>query len=133
MTRSLSALLPAALVAVVIAPWSQPRTAAAPIADVAPMPRDAKPRGTIEYNRDVRPILAENCFACHGPDSAARKKDLRLDNRVDALAAGVIVPGKPSESEVVARVFADDPKQLMPPPKSHKKLTPAQKETLKKW
>src|SRR5581483_4251907 len=135
MIRFLSAFLPAALVAVVVSPWSQPRpfSAAPPGAAPAPMPRDVKPRGTIEYNRDVRPILAENCFACHGPDSAARKKNLRLDNREDALAAGVIEPGKPERSEVIDRIFADDPKQLMPPAKSHKKLTAAQKETLRKW
>src|SRR6516165_6274442 len=72
----------------------------------------------IEYNRDIRPILAENCFACHGPDSAARKAKLRLDRRDDAIQAGVIVPGKPAESPVIERTFADDPKHLMPPPKT---------------
>src|SRR5947207_7920255 len=87
----------------------------------------------IEYNRDVRPILAENCFACHGPDSAARKASLRLDRRDDALKAGAFVPGKPKESELVERISSDDKTKLMPPPKSHKKLTQAQKETLAKW
>ena len=57
---------------------------------------------SIDYNRDIRPILAENCFACHGPDSAARKADLRLDRREVAVEAGAIVPGKPDESELVA-------------------------------
>jgi hypothetical protein len=76
--------------------------------------------------------LAENCFACHGPDKAARKADLRLDLREEAIKAGAIVPGKPSESELIARLDAAGAK-LMPPPKSHKKLTPAQKETLKAW
>src|SRR5438105_15387709 len=76
----------------------------------------------IEYNRDVRPILAENCFACHGPDSAARKAKLRLDQRDDAIASGVIVPGNVKKSVLLERIDANEPKQIMPPPKSHKKL-----------
>jgi hypothetical protein len=87
----------------------------------------------IEYNRDIRPILAENCFACHGPDSAARKAGLRLDQRDEAVKDGVIKPDRPEQSKLVERIFADDPAQQMPPPKSHKKLTAAQKETLKRW
>ena len=87
----------------------------------------------LEYNRDIRPILAENCFACHGPDSAARKADLRLDRREAALKAEVIVPGKPDESPLLDRIFSDKPGQVMPPKKSFKKLTAAQKETLKRW
>jgi Protein of unknown function (DUF1553)/Protein of unknown function (DUF1549)/Concanavalin A-like lectin/glucanases superfamily/Planctomycete cytochrome C len=89
--------------------------------------------GDVRFNRDVRPILAENCFPCHGPDSAARKADLRLDRRDDALQAEVFVPGKPDESELVARIFAADAGKVMPPPKSRKKLTAAQRETLKRW
>jgi hypothetical protein len=87
----------------------------------------------LEYNRDVRPILADNCFACHGPDSAARKAGLRLDRRDDAVAAEAIVPGRPDKSGLVERIFSDEASQRMPPAKSHKKLTPAQKETLKRW
>lgn len=87
----------------------------------------------LEYNRDIRPILAENCFACHGPDSAARKAGLRLDRRDDAVKAEAIVPGKPEQSLLVERIFADKPSKQMPPPKTHKVLTAAQKETLKKW
>src|ERR1019366_5780791 len=87
----------------------------------------------LEYNRDVRPILAENCFACHGPDSASRKAGLRLDQRADAIKKGAIVPGKLKESELVSRINASDPKEMMPPAKSHKKLTPAQKDTLTRW
>ncbi len=90
-------------------------------------------QGKIEYNRDVRPILAENCFACHGPDSAARKAGLRLDQRDDAVKIGAIAPGKPKESALVERITANDPKQVMPPPKSHKKLTAAQKDVLTRW
>src|SRR5579871_4417667 len=58
----------------------------------------ASTKGKLEYNRDIRPILAENCFACHGPDSAARKAGLRLDRRDDAIKAGVIDPGHPEKS-----------------------------------
>ena len=93
----------------------------------------ARAADKIEYNRDVRPILAENCFPCHGPDSAARKADLRIDRREDAVQAKAIVPGKPTESEMIARVLSDDTDTLMPPPRSRKKLTVAQKDVLKKW
>ncbi len=89
--------------------------------------------GKLEYNRDIRPILAENCFACHGPDSAARKAGLRLDQRDEAIKAGAILPGKPDESALVERIFTNEAKELMPPAKAHKKLTAAQKQTLKQW
>lgn len=87
----------------------------------------------LEFNRDVRPILAEACFACHGIDGAARQADLRLDERQSAIDSGAIEPGKPDASLLVERIFSDDPDLLMPPAKSHKKLTDAQKETLKRW
>src|SRR3954470_6475866 len=106
-----------------VAPAPHPAAARPPL---APLPRTVvvnRPKTTLEYNRDVRPILAENCFACHGPDSAARKADLRLDRRDDALEAKVIVPGDPKGSALVERIFADDPAEVMPPPKAHKKLT----------
>jgi hypothetical protein len=90
-------------------------------------------QGKIEYNRDIRPILSENCFACHGPDSAARKADLRLDRREMAMESTAIVPFKPEESELIARIEAADPDRLMPPPKSLKTLTQAQKKLLKQW
>ena len=93
----------------------------------------ARADGPIEYNRDIRPILSENCFACHGPDSASRKGELRLDQRAAAVAKGAIAPGKPDDSELVLRVFSDDHDELMPPPKTKKTLTDAQKELLKRW
>ncbi|MBX7103888.1 MAG: DUF1553 domain-containing protein [Gemmataceae bacterium] len=88
---------------------------------------------SIEYNRDVRPILAENCFACHGPDSAARKGDLRLDNRETALKAEAFVPGKPDESALIERISSMDPDAVMPPRSTHKSLSTAQKDTLRSW
>jgi hypothetical protein len=87
----------------------------------------------LRFNRDVRPILSDKCFVCHGPDSAKRAAELRLDDRAAAVAKGAIVPGKPSESAVVERIDSDDAETLMPPPKSNKKLTPAEKETIKLW
>ena len=87
----------------------------------------------LSYNRDVRPILAENCFACHGPDQAARKAKLRLDVREDALAKKAFVPGKADDSELVRRLWTNDEDELMPPPTSHKVLTAGQKQILKDW
>lgn len=92
----------------------------------------------ISYNRDIRPILAENCFACHGPDSASRKAGLRLDRFEDAIAERkdskhAIVPGKTDESEAIRRIFATDEDDIMPPPKSKKVLKPEEKELLRRW
>ncbi len=88
---------------------------------------------SIRFNRDVRPILTEHCFACHGPDSASREADLRLDQRDAAIDAGAIAPGKPDESEMIARIFAADADEIMPPPKAHKPLNDAQKKLLREW
>src|SRR3954463_2934626 len=88
---------------------------------------------TLRFNRDIRPILSENCFACHGHDKNQRKAKLRLDVREVALERGAIVPGKPGESKLVEHIFATDPDEIMPPPKSHKTLSSAQKEILKQW
>jgi hypothetical protein len=101
-----------------------------------PAKNTSKPQSatkTLEYNRDIRPILSENCFACHGPDSASRKAGLRLDLRTDALKAQAFIPGNPEKSELIRRIFADKPSERMPPRKSHKTLTLAQKESLKRW
>src|SRR5207253_4946150 len=87
----------------------------------------------LAYNRDVRPILSENCFACHGPDRNKRMASLRLDIRDEAVGHQAIVPGKPEKSKLVARVFAAEEGRLMPPVYSHKSLTAAQKETLRRW
>ncbi len=87
----------------------------------------------LQYNRDIRPILAENCFACHGPDSASRKANLRLDQRDAAVSAKAIAPTKPDESELLARIVSDDPEEVMPPPSTKKTLTAAQKATVRRW
>jgi hypothetical protein len=87
----------------------------------------------IEFNRDVRPILTENCFACHGPDKNKRKAKLRLDVHEVALERGAVVPGKPDESKLVEHIFSEDPDAQMPPPQSGKSLANGQKELLKRW
>ena len=86
----------------------------------------------LSYNKDVRPILAANCFACYGPDSASLKADLRLDQKSAAEGMGAILPGNPEESAIIQRILATDPEEVMPPPATKKTLTPAQIETLKK-
>lgn len=87
----------------------------------------------IEFNRDIRPIITENCFACHGPDKNQRKAKLRLDVREIALEKGAIVPGKPKESKLIEHIFSNDSEEIMPPPKSHKILSDSQKELLRRW
>jgi hypothetical protein len=87
----------------------------------------------IQYNRDVRPILFENCFSCHGPDSASRQAELRLDKREVAVEKKAIVPGNADASEMIRRILSDDADEQMPPPVTKKKLTDAQKKLLVDW
>ena len=87
----------------------------------------------VEFNRDIRPILSENCFLCHGPDKGHRKAKLRLDDRAVAVEKGAIVPGKPEKSELVVRINNPNPDDVMPPTETHKTLTPHQKELLTRW
>src|SRR5881394_1649978 len=93
--------------------------------------------GTVNFTRDIRPILSDNCYQCHGPDEKARKAKLRLDTREGAFRIkgdkAVILPGKSAESELIRRVTNTDPEEVMPPPKSNRKLTPAQIDLLKRW
>jgi hypothetical protein len=90
--------------------------------------------GKLQFNRDIRPILSDKCFHCHGPDSKNQKADLRLDERAAAIKDGHITPGKPDKSLVLERILTDDPEEVMPPPKSKLgKLTPAEAATLKQW
>jgi hypothetical protein len=93
---------------------------------------------TVSFNRDIRPIMADTCFRCHGPDSSSRMAGMRLDIREEAIKANragrvPIVPGKPEESQIVARVFHQNAARLMPPPSAHKELTAKQKETIRQW
>ncbi len=102
-------------------------------ATIGLLPLAAFAQEPLQFNRDIRPILADNCFACHGPDSAARQADLRLDKSDVAVEMKAIVPGKPDESALVERIFSTDPDAIMPPPDSHKQLTAEQKAILKRW
>lgn len=106
---------------------------------LSPLARaEEKPTRPIDFLRDVRPILADKCFACHGPDDKARKGKLRLDVRAEALKGGrsgkaAFVSGKPENSELIGRLTTEDDSEKMPPPKSGKKLTAAQVQVLRKW
>jgi hypothetical protein len=100
----------------------------------APTPR----LGSVDFNRDIRPLLSENCYKCHGPDDGARKAKLRFDMRGEALKPAksgqiAIVPGSPDKSELMARVKALDPDDRMPPAKTGKTLSAAQIDLLKRW
>ncbi len=91
----------------------------------------------VQFNRDIRPILADICLNCHGPDAKSRKAELRLDSLEGAMKEheGVkpIVPGKPEESDAIARIFSGDKDEVMPPPKYPRQLSAREKELLKTW
>src|SRR5678816_953805 len=92
----------------------------------------------IDFNRDIRPIISDNCASCHGPDKDKRKANLRLDEEASSRAElkdgkRAIVPGHPEQSELIARVTASDEDDVMPPRKTNKKLTAAQIEKLRAW
>ena len=110
--------------------------AAATIASAVPISK-AKTASTarLHFNQDVLPILGENCYSCHGPDSASRQAGLRLDKRADAVllrdGMAAIVPGDPAKSEIIQRIMGKT--SLMPPADSHKTLTPKQIAILTQW
>jgi hypothetical protein len=85
------------------------------------------------FNRDIRPILGDKCLQCHGVDAARRQANLRLDDGAAARARGVIVPGDPAASSLVARIESLDPKRVMPPIDSHRELSEADRRTLVRW
>ena len=92
----------------------------------------------VDFAREIRPLLSENCFACHGPDSNKRKAGLRLDQKDSAFGKNesgeiAIVPGDLEKSELLRRVVSADADEVMPPPKEHKKLKPEQVALLKRW
>jgi len=117
----------AMLAGLVLAAWADPPASAG----------KPSPTGTVQFARDILPILSANCFTCHGPDKEPRKAGLRLDSAEESrkeLKTGdhAIVPGNVKESELVARIFATD-KDVMPPPSSNRKLKDKEKELLKRW
>jgi hypothetical protein len=91
----------------------------------------------INFSRDILPILSDNCYQCHGPDEQARKAKLRFDTKEGAFRVkegkAVIVPGKSAESELIRRITSSDPEEVMPPPKSNRKLSSKQIELLRSW
>lgn len=100
---------------------------------LAPVFTEATNAQSVDFNREIRPILTENCYACHGPDANTRAADLRLDLRESAIEMQAIVPGDVEASELMTRVLETDVDLIMPPPASHKKLTSAQIEKLRQW
>lgn len=87
----------------------------------------------VSFNRDVLPILSANCFACHGPDEETREADLRLDQRTAAIDHEAIVPTKPDDSELIARIESNDADLKMPPPETNHKLSSEEIKTLRLW
>ena len=87
----------------------------------------------IKYGRDIRPILSDKCFFCHGSDPKTREEDLRLDIREEALAGRAFIPGNPEKSRLIKLINATDEGDVMPPPKSHKSLTQKDKQLLYDW
>src|SRR3954447_17543293 len=107
---------------------------AASLALAAQSPPAQKP---VDFQREIRPVLSENCFQCHGPDATARMAGLRLDLKDAAMQSGkngaAIVPGKPDASLLYQRISSGDEGRRMPPAHSHRKLTPQQIALLKDW
>jgi hypothetical protein len=122
-----------------IALWVVLAVGAAPGGDDPPSgPAGASgPVAPVEFNRDIRPLLSDRCYPCHGPDAAKRKADLRLDQESSAKAARdgrpAIVPGNRESSELVRRITARDDDERMPPVKSGKSLAPAEIELISRW
>ena len=105
------------------------------VVEAAPVSATA---GPVQFNRDIRPILSEHCFSCHGPDVQKMKGGLRLDRREEALKPAksgkkAILPRDAAGSELVHRLLSDDVEELMPPPEAHKPLKPEQKALLQRW
>jgi mono/diheme cytochrome c family protein len=119
-----------------VVPW----TAALAMMCVAATGRSAETASAapkISFSREIRPILSENCFSCHGPDEKGRKAGLRLDLEATAKAendgAIAVVPGRPELSTLLQRIETSDPDEVMPPPKAHKTVTKEQRTLLKQW
>jgi len=99
--------------------------------------RDARAAQPVDFNRDIRPILSENCYQCHGPDANKRKAELRLDTREGLFRKNKdvknLVPGKPEESDIFERIASDDDEIRMPPPKHGHKLSKEQVARFRSW
>ena len=85
----------------------------------------------VDFDRDIRPVLSDRCYICHGPDSNTREADLRLDIKEDAFE--VLVPGQPEESEILRRILSTDPDEVMPPPESNLSVSAEEKQLISDW
>ncbi len=112
-------------------------TLAALVAAYSLLPQRSDAAESISFGRDVLPILAANCFSCHGPDEKNRKAGLRLDVESEAKAkrrsGSPVAPGEPDKSLILARLTSTEPDVMMPPPSSHKQVSAAQVETIRRW
>ena len=120
-----------------VKPWVAALACLAAAIVVASVGIAAQASAGVNFDREVRPILSNNCFRCHGPDVSSRVGGFRLDRRDEAVhpqAQGTpIVPGDPDHSELIARIFSKDPGSVMPPADAHSELTAAQKDTMRRW
>ena len=101
------------------------------VLSVAAAQQSARPMPPISYNFQVKPILANNCFRCHGPDEKARKGKLRLDLEEETKGAWKV--GEKEDAEAIKRLFTTDPDEVMPPPEAHSEMTSADRELLRSW
>ncbi|MDP6506130.1 MAG: DUF1549 domain-containing protein, partial [Planctomycetota bacterium] len=109
----------------------------ASVAFIASTPADQPLPKTVDFSKHIRPIFADKCFACHGPDRGQRKAGLHFNTKEGAFkdldGHFAIVPGKPEESELIKRIRAEDVDERMPPLETNKKITPREFQLLKKW
>ena len=119
---------PGGLAAVVVGATLSSLCAAIPVTG-----RAATSDAAIDFNRDIRPILADACFSCHGQDVRTREADLRIDDREAAIAARAIVPGEPGASGMLERINSSDPDVIMPPPRAQRRLSADQRRLLERW
>jgi cytochrome c553 len=136
--RSARTLLSLATLGWVAAPAATATPTAGPAAESASAAAPAGPTAPLSFNEHVQPILWENCYHCHGPDSSTREAGLRLDRRDDAVTARgdydpAIIPGNPAASPLIERILSTDPEDQMPPPETHKTLKPHEIEILQRW
>lgn len=117
---------------IVLAPTAVPCSAGAQSQQSSDATRDSKPANKLDFSRDVRPILADKCFECHGPDAGSREADLRLDLR-DNVLGHVVEPGDVESSELFRRIVSDDHDERMPPPESSRQLNKRQIQVLRTW
>ncbi len=119
-------LKPNARVAALLVLWGS-------LSAAAPSVRAAETGESLSFAREIQPILARKCYACHGPDEGDRQADLRLDEREAAVEYGAIVPEDSENSSMIERIFSDDPDLRMPPPHAHDQLTEEEKQKLRQW